>query len=459
MDLVEVSPAAAVVVPQAPPVAKHPAKRKPITESSIKGLKPAPAGQRVKHKTRTQGLYLLVDDADGRWWRFRIQIDGAEKHYALGTVAEGVTLAVAESRAAELRVARQNGASALDLATLASNLSGRARPHPAAVAAAMASRAGATLQDVHDAWRKRVNGGLAATTRECDERAIGYVLFELGPRESMGAVELGQINTAVQRIEAKHGRTTAKRGLRLAKAMWRWARINYSEQVKHNPAAELEPREVLSKAKKTKHRPAIVKPEPFGALLRGIDDYKGQPVVQLGLQVLALTFVRPGELRLGEWPEFDLDSDAPQWVIPAERMKMRKEHVVPLATQTVALLRELKRHARGNLVLPSLRPGKPISDNTFNVALRNIREKAHANGVMLDEHVAHGFRASARSLLTEECNQPAPLVDLQLAHVTKEATAGLNATYDRAEFKRVRRDMMQVWADYCARLRVNGVNV
>src|SRR5690606_25067455 len=133
-----------------------------------------------------------------------------------------------------------------------------------------------------------------------------------------------------------------------------------------------------------KNRAAITEPKAFGALLKAIDGYKGQPVVQLGLQILALTFQRPGELRLAKWSEFDLDSAEPLWTIPKERMKMREsDHLVPLASQTVALLRGLKRHARGELAFPSLRPGKPLSDNTFNAALRTL---GYAGNV----HVSHG---------------------------------------------------------------------
>ncbi len=105
-----------------------------------------------------------------------------------------------------------------------------------------------------------------------------------------------------------------------------------------NPVVEYNPTDVIGR-REPAHHASIKMPEVFGALLRAIDGYVGQPVVKLGLQVLALTFVRPGELRLSKWSEFDLDSAEPTWTIPKERMKMRKEHLVPLAKQTVALLR------------------------------------------------------------------------------------------------------------------------
>ena len=121
---------------------------------------------------------------------------------------------------------------------------------------------------------------------------------------------------------------------------------------------------------------------------------------------------------------------------------MRKEHLVPLARQTVALLRELKQHKRGELAFPSLRPGQPLSDNTFNAALRTL---GYAGDVM----VAHGFRASARTMLREQYKFPGDVIEVQLAH----AKPGLGSTYDRAEYLDERRAMMQAWADRLDELR------
>src|SRR6185369_5798445 len=133
----------------------------------------------------------------------------------------------------------------------------------------------------------------------------------------------------------------------------------------HNPATGLRAKEVLAKAP-INHRAAITDPKAFGVLLNAIDGYKGQPVVQLGLQILALTFQRPGELRLARWSEFDLDASEPLWMIPQARMKSREsDHLVPLAPQTVLLLRELQRHQRDEFAFPSLRKAQPLSDNTF----------------------------------------------------------------------------------------------
>jgi integrase len=143
-----------------------------------------------------------------------------------------------------------------------------------------------------------------------------------------------------------------------------------------------------------RHRAAIVEPVPFGALLRAIDDYDGTPEVRSALQLLALTFTRPGELRLATWKEFDLDAGV--WTIPANRMKMRRPHRVPLSPQAIVILERLRTlTAQFELLFPGVRsPARPLSENTLNAALRRL-------GYAKDDMSSHGFRAAASSLLNE----------------------------------------------------------
>jgi integrase len=210
--------------------------------------------------------------------------------------------------------------------------------------------------------------------------------------------------------------------------------------VSTNPASGLAGRDFLKPYAKRKFA-AITDAKKFGELLRAINGHTGQPVTRIALQLLALTFVRPGELRLANWSEFDLDSDVPQWVIPQARMKMRRDpdssdHVVPLARQSVALLRELQQHRVDDLAFPSLRKGRPLADATFTAALRTL-------GFDGNTHVAHGFRASASSLLHALGYHP-ELVETQLAH----KRPGVRGVYFRAHLLAERRQMMQRWADY-----------
>ena len=194
---------------------------------------------------------------------------------------------------------------------------------------------------------------------------------------------------------------------------------------------------------KEKHRAAIIDPVPFGALLRAIESYEGTPEVVLSLQLLSLTFVRPGELRNAFWSEFDLEAGV--WIIPAGRMKMKRPHRVPLAPQAVVILRRL--HAitgRKQLLFPSVRsPTRCMSENTFNAALRRL-------GYRTDEMTAHGFRAAASSMLNECGKWNSDAIEAQLSHVENNA---IRRAYARADYWEERVRMMTYWADRIDEMR------
>lgn len=190
-------------------------------------------------------------------------------------------------------------------------------------------------------------------------------------------------------------------------------------------------------------RAAVTDPKAFGALLRAIDAFDGQPTTHAALKLMALLFPRPGELRAAEWPEFDFKKDV--WIIPASRMKMRRPHQVPLSKQTVAVLRSLQEiTGSGTLLFPSLRAhDRPISDNTLNAALRRL-------GYSKEEASAHGFRATASSLLNESGKWHPDAIERQLAHIENN---DVRRAYARAEHWKERVKMMQWWADYLDRLK------
>ena len=191
-----------------------------------------------------------------------------------------------------------------------------------------------------------------------------------------------------------------------------------------------------------RNRPAIVDPARIGELMRAIAGYRGDVATEFALKLLPLTFVRPGELRLAGWSEFNLK--AAEWRIPAARMKMRELHVVPLSSQALSLLEDLHvLTGSGLLVFPSIRSkDRPISDNTLNAALRRL-------GFASDEMVAHGFRSMASTCLNEQGWHP-DLIELQLAHAERNESRG---AYNRAQRLPERRRMMQAWADYLDGLR------
>lgn len=172
-----------------------------------------------------------------------------------------------------------------------------------------------------------------------------------------------------------------------------------------------------------RHRAAIIEPKAFGGLLRAISAYEGAPETRFALELLALTFVRPGELRAAEWSEFDLE--AAVWAIPAAKMKMKRPHRVPLAPSTVALLRELRAITGGKFLFPSVRSAaRCMSENTINAALRRL-------GFDKDEMTGHGFRSAASSMLNESGLWNADAVERQLAHVDNDS---VRRAYARADF-------------------------
>jgi integrase len=194
------------------------------------------------------------------------------------------------------------------------------------------------------------------------------------------------------------------------------------------------------------HRAAIIEPKAFGGVLRAIETYEGAPETRAALELLALTFVRPGELRAAEWTEFDLD--AAIWSVPPEKMKMKRPQRIPLAPQAVAILHELGLiTGHGKFLFPSVRsPSRCMSENTINAALRRL-------GFGKDEMTGHGFRSAASSMLNESGLWHADAIERQLAHVDNDS---VRRAYARADFWDERVRMMTWWADRCGELRRGG---
>ena len=194
------------------------------------------------------------------------------------------------------------------------------------------------------------------------------------------------------------------------------------------------------------HFAALTEPKPVGDLMRSIFAYTGHPYTVAALKLTPLVFVRPGELRTAEWTEMDLD--AAEWRIPGAKMKMKADHIVPLSTQAVEILRSVHpMTGHGRYVFPSLRTGeRPMSENTINAALRGM-------GYAKEVHSAHGFRATARTIMDEVLNERVDLIEHQLAHAVKDANG---RAYNRTAHLPARRDMMQRWADYLDKLRIGA---
>jgi integrase len=360
-----------------------------------------------------RGLFLHVQPTGAKWWRFKYLFAGREKLLSLGTYPD-TSLALARDKREK---ARRHLAAGDD---------------PSAVRKAEKAAQNDTFKAIAEEWSAQQQK--AESTRVRDDRILGYLYKEIGAAP-IGTIDTAKMLEALRTIE-KRGAETAHRAQNLASAVFLYA---IPHKAKTNPAADL--RGKLAAAS-TKSHAAITNAAKFGQLLRDIDNYQGQPVTRAALQLIALLFTRPGELRQALWQEFDLEGA--QWVVPAERTKMRREHIVPLASQSVSILtdlRELTYKGAESLVFPSLRPRRPLSENTLGTALKGL-------GYDGNTHVAHGFRSSASTLL-HEMGLDSDVIECQLAH----ARPGVGGIYNRSHRLADRRKMMQRWADYLEKLR------
>ena len=254
---------------------------------------------------------------------------------------------------------------------------------------------------------------------------------------AVDAISSPDLLAALRRIEAKGAHETAHRTKARCGQVFRYAIA--TGRALRDPSADL--RGALAPAVSVP-RAAITDPKRIGELLRAIDGYTGAGATLAALRLAPLVFVRPGELRKAEWSEIDLQ--AAEWRIPAARMKMREEHIVPLSTQAVSVLREIQAlTGDGRFVFPSIRvKSRAMSDNTINAALRRL-------GYSTEEMTGHGFRALASTRLNE-MGWPPDVIERQLAHAERDK---VRAVYNRAQYLTERRKMMQAWADYLAALR------
>ncbi|WP_418319383.1 tyrosine-type recombinase/integrase [Piscinibacter sakaiensis] len=390
------------------------------------------------------GLYLELHPNGSKYWRLKYRIGGLEKRLALGVYPD-VSLADARKRRAEARALLANGADPSD-ARKASKTAEVARAHVAALTAAGEPLPG-TFEAVAREWLAKaheptVSPRYAKRSRIQLERDVFPWIGTLPSNE----VSAPAILNLLRKVEARDALDTAHRVKQTIGLVMRYAiATGYAQR---DPTPDL--REALPTPIK-QHYAAILEPKTVGELLRAIDSYEGHPGTRAALQLAALLFQRPGNLRAMQWAHLDLD--AGEWSIPAAEMKRTKQekatgapHIVPLASQAVAILRELQPFtAAGNYCFPGQRTrSRPISDVTLNAALRRL-------GYATDEMTGHGFRAMARTMIREQLPEIDPeWIEVQLGHGKK---GPLGAAYDRAQYLAQRRQMMQKWADYLERLR------
>jgi integrase len=372
------------------------------------------------------GLFLSVTPAGGKLWRLKFRVNGKEKLLSLGAWPE-VSLATA-------RKERDKAKEALAMGVDPARDKQQAK-HRAQVAAA--NTFGEIAREYLD---KRQREGLSDSTRGKADYYLSRMVPALG-RLPVTDITAPDVLAVLRGFEKQGKHETANRLLQLASRIFRYAVA--TARLTSDPTRDL--RGAIT-TPKVKHLGAIIDAEGAGKLLRAIDGYEGGGVTRLAMQIAPHVFVRPGELRHAEWGEIDLEGAL--WIIPAEKMKMRMAHHVPLSRQVVALLREVQAISGPNgFVFPSVRTRtRPMSENTVNAALRRM-------GYTGDEMTAHGFRSTASTLLNESRKWSPDAIERALAHTDSNKIRG---TYHRGAHWDERVEMAQWWSDYLDQLRKGG---
>lgn len=370
------------------------------------------------------GLYLQVMPNGNRYWRMKYRYAGKEKLLSIGVYPE-VTLKEASDRRDAARAQLRDGRDPSEekqLVRLKAKLSVDGR-----------------FEAVALEWLDTRRDLAESTWSKAKWMLETYAFPWLG-RRAIEDINTAEVLSVLRRLEAQEKIESTQRLRQICGQVFRYAVA--TGRLDRDPTAALRG---AVKTAKNRHYASITDPTRIGELLRAIDGYTGQFTTLSALKLAPLVFARPGELRRAEWSEMDLE--AGQWCIPAEKMKMGVAHIVPLSTQAQAILREIyPLTSKSRYVFPSIRSLRdPMSENTVNAALRRL-------GYGTDDMTGHGFRSMASTLL-HEMGWTSDAIERQLAHAERNL---IKAAYNRAEHLPERRRMMQAWANYLDKLKAGA---
>ncbi|GHT95346.1 integrase [Betaproteobacteria bacterium] len=395
------------------------------TDTAIRTAKPGTKDYRI---TDERGLYLIVATKGGKLWRFDYRHGikpGTDKPrrltLALGTYPD-VSLKEARDKRDEARKLLANGIDPGE--------------HRKAHKAALLGRAANSFEVVAREWLEKWKSNKAASHIEKVSARLENDVFPWLGERPVADISAPEVLEVLRRIERRGAIETAHRAKQNISQIMRYA-ISTGRALR-DPCPDL--KDALMQTKGG-HFASLTDPASVGKLMRDIDSYTGGHIVRAALALTPLVFVRPGELRNARWA--DIDFEKGEWCYTTS--KTSTEHIVPLSRQALEILNDLyPATGHSGLVFKGQKPGKPISDATVNSALRRMGYDTQK------DITGHGFRAMARTLLAEELDQTPDWIERQLAHVTSETNG---TAYDRAQFLKHRRPMMQVWADYLDKLK------
>ena len=395
-----------------------------LTDTGIRKVKPGVKPTRIFDGG---GLYLQVSPAGAKLWRLKYRFGGKEKLLAFGAYP-AVSLAGARDRRDQARKLLADGIDP-----------GEQRKATKAVRAGLAAN---TFEVIGREWYAKTAPKLADNTKAKLLTFLEKDVFPWIGARPIGDIVAADLIKVIERIEQRGAMDIARRVHNYMGRIFRYA-VGRG-LVSRDPSRDIELKDILP-PEDVQHHASVTDPKAVGGLLRAIDGFTGAFTTRCALRLASLVFVRPGELRHAEWTEFDFDKA--EWRIPAGKMKMKEQHIVPLSAQAMAVLREIQPlTGQGRYVFPSVRGGaRPMSDNTVNAALRRL-------GYAKDEMTGHGFRSMASTLL-HELGLPHAVIERQLAHGERNK---VSAAYNFAEHLPERRKMMQQWADYLDKLRTGA---
>ena len=393
-----------------------------LTDTQIRKAKP---DMKPRKLSDSGGLYLLVMPTGGKLWRWAYRFAGKQKLMALGSYPD-VTLADVRERHATARRFLASGVDPM-AQRKAEKTANRNTNEP-------------LFREVATKWYEHWKDGNSAHHVKATWSRLESNVFPAFGHVAVTEIEAPQIVVMVKAIQDRGKLDIAKRALETTGQIFRYAVAH--GHAPRNPSADIKPGDILKSRPKVNH--ARVDAKELPALLRAIEVYQGKHITRLAMKLMGMTFVRTSELIGAKWDEFD--TEAARWNIPAERMKMRTPHIVPLSTQALEVLVLLKQlTGNSELVFPGERdPKKPMSNNTILFALKRMGYGGEMTG--------HGFRGVASTILHEQ-GFPHEHIELQLAHAPRNA---VSAAYNHALYLEPRAKMMQHWADFLEQTQRGG---
>ncbi|MFH1356618.1 MAG: integrase arm-type DNA-binding domain-containing protein [bacterium] len=394
-----------------------------LTNTQVKNAKATGKTYRI---TDGRGMYLEVSPTGCKWWRYKYRIDGKEKRLALGAYPD-VMLKDARERHIEARRLVEQGIDPVE--------------NKKAMKASRVEDIKNSFEVIAREWHAKNIERWTAKHGEAIIQRFEKDLFPFIGSKPISRIANHELLKILNKIQERGAMETAHRLLQYCSKVCRYAIV--SERLDRDFTVGL--KEALKPVTK-RHLAAITDPDELAKLLQDIDHYEGQAITKFALKFAPLVFVRPGEMRQAEWAEIDFEKA--EWYIPAHKMKMKEPHIVPLSTQAIDVLKQLEPltgHCK--YVFPSLvTRTRPMSNNTVNMALRRL-------GYTNEQMTAHGFRATARTILDEVLNERIEYIEQQLAHAVKDANG---RAYNRTKHLVQRKEMMQRWGEYLEGLRVGG---